>query len=87
MEAIAYSQRLLYKGEVPSVTPPNRVAELRTAQGWRLLDFARRAKIDPRTLKRIEAGDHPRGPRQWIKKRVVLALGIPWSRRGEVFPA
>jgi DNA-binding XRE family transcriptional regulator len=65
---------------------PNRVAVLRLERGLLPWELAEKAGICERTLQRIEQGLLVHGPQQATKKKIVLALGLPWERRDEVFP-
>jgi transcriptional regulator with XRE-family HTH domain len=55
----------------------------RLARGLTQHQLARKAGISTRALWSIEHGVQPR---QFTKRRLLLALGIDWARRNEVFP-
>jgi len=61
----------------------NRIRAARQALGWTQADLATRAGISARTIHAVEKG---RACRQATKRRILSALGVPWSLRGEYFP-
>jgi DNA-binding XRE family transcriptional regulator len=63
---------------------PNRVRELREACGLSQWQLARRAKIAARTVCNVERG----APcRMDTKRKLLLALGLRFDARGDVFPS
>ena len=61
----------------------NRIRAARQARGWTQADLAERARISPRTIHAIEKGQDCR---QATKRKLLLALAIPWTERAEYFP-
>jgi transcriptional regulator with XRE-family HTH domain len=61
----------------------NRIRAARQARGWTQVDLAERARVSPRTIHAIEKGDECR---QATKRRLLIALGVPWDERREYFP-
>jgi len=61
----------------------NRIRAARQALGWTQNELAARAGISARTIHAIEKG---RPCRQATKRRILLALGVPWGLRNEYFP-
>jgi transcriptional regulator with XRE-family HTH domain len=61
----------------------NNLATLRQQQGLTKAQLAKKAGVCPRTIWRAENGCTPHAYIQW---RIAKALGLPWTRRGEVFP-
>ena len=60
----------------------NRIRAARQAIGWTQDDLAFRAGISARTIHAVEKG---RPCRQATKRRILLALGVPWDLRFEYF--
>ena len=61
----------------------NRIRAARQALGWTQEELAKAAKISARTIHAVEQG---RLCHQATKRRILLALGIPWEMRDEYFP-
>ncbi len=61
----------------------NRIRAARQARGWTQADLADRARISPRTIHAIEKGQDCR---QATKRKLLIALAIPWTERAEYFP-
>ena len=61
----------------------NRIRAARQARGWTQNVLARRARVSPRTIHAVEKG---RPCRQATKRRILLALGVPWDEREAYFP-
>ena len=61
----------------------NRIRAARQAQGWTQNELAERADISPRTIHAIEKG---RPCRQATKRKILVALGVPWELRNDYFP-
>jgi transcriptional regulator with XRE-family HTH domain len=61
----------------------NRIRAARQALGWTQNDLADRAGISPRTIHAIEKGATCR---QATKRRLLVALGVPWELLAEYFP-
>ena len=61
----------------------NRIRAARQALGWTQNELADRARISPRTIHAIEKGSTCR---QATKRRILVALGVPWELRSEYFP-
>jgi len=61
----------------------NRIRAARQALGWTQNELAAKAGISARTIHAIEKG---RPCRQATKRRILLALGVPWELRNEYFP-
>ncbi len=61
----------------------NRIRAARQARGWTQVDLADRARVSPRTIHAIEKGEECR---QATKRRLLIALSVPWDERGEYFP-
>jgi len=59
----------------------NRVRDLRVAHLWKTKTLARKARLDPSTISRIESGG--RTGNLLTQERIARALGVP---REEVFP-
>jgi len=60
----------------------NRIRAARQALGWTQLDLARKANVSARTIHAVEKG---RPCRQFTKRRILQALGVPWEMRFEYF--
>lgn len=56
--------------------------EHRKARGWTQPELAKRSGVCIRTICSAENG---RPTRQYTKRLLMRALGIPWERRREVF--
>ncbi len=61
----------------------NRVRAARQARGWTQADLAGRARVSPRTIHAVEKGQDCR---QATKRKILIALAVPWTDRGEYFP-
>jgi transcriptional regulator with XRE-family HTH domain len=61
----------------------NRIRAARQARGWTQSELAERARVSPRTIHAVEKG---RDCRQATKRRILLALTVPWDDRFEYFP-
>ena len=61
----------------------NRIRAARQARGWTQADLADRARVSPRTIHAIEKGQDCR---QATKRKILIALSVPWDERGEYFP-
>jgi transcriptional regulator with XRE-family HTH domain len=61
----------------------NRIRAARQARGWTQADLADRARVSPRTVHAIENGQECR---QATKRKLLIALAVPWTDRGEYFP-
>ena len=61
----------------------NRIRAARQARGWTQADLADRAKVSPRTIHAVEKGEDCR---QATKRKILIALAIPWAERAEYFP-
>lgn len=61
----------------------NRIRAARQALGWTQTELAVKAGISARTIHAVEKG---RACRQATKRRILSALGVPWSLRTEYFP-
>ncbi len=61
----------------------NRIRAARQARGWTQADLADRARVSPRTIHAIENGQECR---QATKRKLLIALAVPWTDRGEYFP-
>lgn len=55
---------------------------LRKVRKWTQRDLARIANVHENTIASIEAG---KPCRQHIKRRLLIALGLPWESKGRVF--
>ena len=60
----------------------NRIRAARQALGWTQNELAAKAGISARTIHAIEKG---RPCRQATKRRILLALAVPWELRNEYF--
>jgi transcriptional regulator with XRE-family HTH domain len=61
----------------------NRIRAARQARGWTQADLANRAKISARTIHAVEKGEDCR---QATKRRILIALSVPWEERFDYFP-
>jgi transcriptional regulator with XRE-family HTH domain len=61
----------------------NRIRAARQARGWTQADLAARAKVSARTIHAVEKGDDCR---QATKRRILIALTVPWEERFDYFP-
>ena len=61
----------------------NRIRAARQARGWTQSDLANRAKISARTIHAVEKGEECR---QATKRRILIALAVPWEERIDYFP-
>ena len=61
----------------------NRIRAARQALGWTQNDLAEKSGVSPRTIHAIEKGSTCR---QATKRRILVALGVPWELRAEYFP-
>lgn len=61
----------------------NRIRAARQARGWTQAELAVRAHVSPRTIHAIEKGQDCR---QATKRKILIALAVPWTARDEYFP-
>jgi DNA-binding XRE family transcriptional regulator len=61
----------------------NRIRAARQARGWTQAELAVRAHVSPRTIHAIEKGQDCR---QATKRKILIALSVPWTARDEYFP-
>ncbi len=61
----------------------NRIRAARQAMGWTQTELADRAGISARTIHAVEKG---RPCRQATKRKILIALGVPWVVRADYFP-
>jgi len=61
----------------------NRIRAARQARGWTQADLATRARVSARTIHAVEKGEDCR---QATKRRILIALGVPWDERYDYFP-
>jgi transcriptional regulator with XRE-family HTH domain len=61
----------------------NRIRAARQARGWTQADLATKARISARTIHAVEKGEDCR---QATKRRVLIALAVPWEERFDYFP-
>ena len=61
----------------------NRIRAARQAMGWTQNELAEKAGISARTIHAVEKG---RPCRQATKRRILIALSVPWAVREEYFP-
>ena len=61
----------------------NRIRAARQAMGWTQTELANRAGISARTIHAVEKG---RPCRQATKRKILVALGVPWEMRDEYLP-
>ena len=61
----------------------NRIRAARQAMGWTQNDLADKAGVSARTIHAIEKG---RPCRQATKRKILIALAVPWTARDEFFP-
>ena len=72
-----------FGGSVMQVQPKrNRVRELRENKLMTQAQLARKAKVALRTIHSVEKGMNCRMD---TKRKILLALGIPFEQKGEVF--
>ena len=62
----------------------NRIRAARQARGWTQAGLAERARVSPRTIHAVEKGQ---ACRQATKRKILLALAVPWNERDEYFPS
>ena len=67
---------------VPSQAKRNRVRELRENKLMTQAQLAKRAKVALRTIHSVEKGMNCRMD---TKRKILLALGVPFEQKGEVF--
>jgi transcriptional regulator with XRE-family HTH domain len=60
----------------------NRIRIARQALGWTQNELADRAGVAARTVHAVEKG---RPCRQETKRRILVALGVPWELRNDYF--
>ena len=61
----------------------NRIRAARQALGWTQTELADKVGISARTIHAVEKG---RPCRQATKRKILIALGVPWVVRAEYFP-
>jgi transcriptional regulator with XRE-family HTH domain len=61
----------------------NRIRAARQARGWTQADLAARARVSARTIHAVEKGEDCR---QATKRRILIALSVPWDERYDYFP-
>jgi len=61
----------------------NRIRAARQAMGWTQTELAEKAGISARTIHAVEKG---RPCRQATKRKILIALGVPWDVRQDYFP-
>ena len=61
----------------------NRIRAARQARGWTQADLATRARVSARTIHAVEKGEDCR---QATKRRILIALSVPWDERYDYFP-
>ena len=61
----------------------NRIRAARQALGWTQTELADKAGISARTIHAVEKG---RPCRQATKRRILIALSVPWVVRADYFP-
>ena len=61
----------------------NRIRAARQERGWTQAELAVRAHVSPRTIHAIEKGQPCR---QATKRRILIALAVPWTARDDYFP-
>jgi transcriptional regulator with XRE-family HTH domain len=61
----------------------NRIRDARQARGWTQAELAVRARVSPRTIHAVEKGQDCR---QATKRKILIALAVPWSAREDFFP-
>lgn len=66
----------------PSPRKRNRVRELRENRLMTQAQLAKRAKVALRTIHSVEKGMNCRMD---TKRKILLALGVPFEQKGEVF--
>jgi DNA-binding XRE family transcriptional regulator len=62
----------------------NRIRAARQARGWTQAELAQKARVSPRTIHAVEKGQDCR---QATKRKILIALAVPWPERVEYFPA
>lgn len=67
---------------VPSQPMRNRVRELRENKLMTQAQLAKKAKVALRTIHSVEKGMNCRMD---TKRKILLALGVPFDQKGEVF--
>lgn len=60
----------------------NRIRAARQARGWTQADLAQRARVSARTIHAVEKGEDCR---QATKRRILIALSVPWDERYDYF--
>ncbi len=61
----------------------NRIRAARQALGWTQSELADKAGISARTIHAVEKG---RPCRQATKRKILIALSVPWIVRADYFP-
>ena len=61
----------------------NRIRAARQPLGWTQNELAEKAGISARTIHAVEKG---RPCRQATKRKILIALSVPWIIRAEYFP-
>jgi DNA-binding XRE family transcriptional regulator len=61
----------------------NHIRAARQARDWTQAELAVRAHVSPRTIHAIEKGQ---ACRQATKRKILIALAVPWAARDEYFP-
>ena len=61
----------------------NRIRAARQARGWTQAQLAERARVAARTIHAVEKGA---ACRQATKRKILVALGVPWEVRDDYFP-
>ena len=61
----------------------NRIRAARQAMGWTQTELADKAGISARTIHAVEKG---RPCRQATKRKILIALDVPWIVRADYFP-
>ncbi len=61
----------------------NRIRAARQALGWTQSELADKAGISARTIHAVEKG---RPCRQATKRKILIALSVPWVVRADYFP-
>lgn len=61
----------------------NRIRAARQARGWTQADLAQRSRVSARTIHAVEKGEDCR---QATKRRILIALSVPWDERYDYFP-
>lgn len=60
----------------------NRIRAARQTRGWTQADLATRARVSARTIHAVEKGEDCR---QATKRRILIALSVPWEERHDYF--